>query len=334
MEDLQSPKVVVIGGGTGSFTLLSSLKHYVRDLTALVNMADDGGSTGVLRDELGVLPPGDVRQCLVALSNSPKLRDLFNYRFSEGSLKGHSFGNLFLSALEKMTNSFEEAVAMASESLQLHGKVIPITTTNSQLVLKEASGNEVRGEFKVGNLRFLGERRPHISLDPVAKITSSGRKVINQADMVVIAPGNLYGSLAPALVVDGVKDALKKTQAKVVYVCNLVTKPNQTDGFKVHDYAAEIERFVGAKVLDYVIYNTDEPPKTLLDKYTHAGEQIIEFDLDVMAKKHYLGIGSPLIAQTELGTQIDTSDAIAHTRSLIRHDGRAVARQLMSIYFG
>ncbi len=332
MEDTQTPKLVVIGGGTGSFTLLSSLKHYVRDLTALVNMSDDGGSTGTLRDELGVLPPGDIRQCLVALSDSPKLRDLFNYRFSEGSLKGHSFGNLFLSAVEKMTDNFEEAVATASESLQIHGKVIPITITKSQLVLKESSGNVVRGEHKIGHLRFLGERRPHISLDPAAAITNAGRKAIMAADMVVIAPGNLYGSLAPALVVDGVKDALKKTKAKVVYVCNLVTKPNQTDGFMVHDYAAEIERFIGAKVLNYVIYNTNEPIKSLLEKYTHADEKIIEFDLEIMETKHYRAIGLPLIAQEPPKTE--AGDAIASSRSLIRHDGQAISRQLMSIYFG
>ncbi len=332
MDDSETPKLVVIGGGTGSFTLLGSLKHYVRDLTALVNMSDDGGSTGMLRDELGVLPPGDIRQCLVALSDSPKLRDLFNYRFSEGSLKGHSFGNLFLSAVEKMTDNFEEAVATASESLQIHGKVIPITTTKSQLVLKEASGNVVRGEYKIGNLRFLGERRPHISLDPAATLTDAGHKAIMAADMVVIAPGNLYGSLAPALVVDGVKEALQETKAKVVYVCNLVTKPNQTDGFRVHDYADEIERFIGAEVLDYVIYNTDEPVKSLLEKYTHADEKIIEFDLGAMETKHYHAVGLPLVAQEPPKTE--AGDAIASSRSLIRHDGRAISRQLMSIYFG
>lgn len=332
MQESESPKVVVIGGGTGSFTLLKSLKHYVRDVTALVNMADDGGSTGALRDELGVLPPGDVRQCLVALSDSPKVRDLFNYRFDAGSLEGHSFGNLFLSAIEKMTDDFEEAITIASEVLQIHGKVIPVTTTKSQLVLREESGNEVRGEFKVGQLRFLGDKRPELYLDPFAPLTDAGKKAIVEADMVVIAPGNLYGSLAPALIVDGMKEALVNTSAKVVYVCNLVTKPHQTDGFRVDDYVDEIERFIGAPVLDYVLYNTDMPSPTLLEKYTHAGETLIEFDLEKLSRAHYRAIGLPLIDQADT-PKVNKGDAIAHARSLIRHDGRAVSRQLMSIYF-
>ena len=332
MQESESPKIVVIGGGTGSFTLLSSLKHYMRDLTALVNMADDGGSTGLLRDELGVLPPGDVRQCLVALSDSPKVRELFNYRFDAGGLEGHSFGNLFLSAIEKMTDDFEEAVAIASEVLQIHGRVIPVTTTKAQLVLKEKSGNEVRGEFKVGNLRFLDTQRPELYLDPVAPLTEAGKQAIAEADMVVIAPGNLYGSLAPALIVESMRESLETTRAKIVYVCNLVTKPHQTDNFTVSDYASEIERFIGSQVLDYVLYNTDTPSPSLLDRYTHAGEKLIDFDLDTLAKSHYRAIGLPLIDQAK-DTTVIKSDAIAHARSLIRHDGRAVSRQLMSLYF-
>ena len=138
------PKIVVIGGGTGSFTLLSGLKHYAKDVTALVNMADDGGSTGLLRDELGVLPPGDVRQCLVALSNSPKVRELFSYRFDNGSLKGHAFGNLFLTALEKMTGSFAEAIDVADEVLNVRGRVIPVTLDNVHLIMRQRQGNDIK----------------------------------------------------------------------------------------------------------------------------------------------------------------------------------------------
>lgn len=326
-----NPKFVVIGGGTGSFTLLSSLKGHVRDLTALVNMSDDGGSTGVLRDELGVLPPGDVRQCLVALSNSPKVRDLFNYRFSNGSLEGHSFGNLFISAVEKMTDSFEEAVSLASEILNIQGRVIPVTTDHSQLVLRQSDGEVIRDQFKIGHLNFAGKKYPEIYLEPEATITDSGKQAIIDADIVVIAPGNLYGSLAPALVVKGIKEALEKTGAKIIYICNLVTKPNQTDGFKVHDYASEIERFIGSDVLDYVIYNTDEPPKNLADKYMHDGENIVEFDLEVMDASHYRAVGLPLIAK-EVGPT-NMADKIAHARSLIRHDQASISRQLMSIYY-
>ena len=332
MHESENARIVVIGGGTGSFTLLSSLKYYVRDLTALVNMADDGGSTGELRDQYGVLPPGDVRQCLVALSDSPRMRDLFSFRFPSGSMQGHSFGNLFLSGLELMNDSFEDAIEVASEVLRIHGRVVPVTTTKSKLVLEEESGNIVTGEFKINTLRFLGGKRPLLYLDPVATLTDSGRTAIRKADLVVIAPGHLYASLAPALLVEGMREALTLTKAKVAYICNLVTKPHQTDGFMVHDYADEIERFVGAKILDYVLYNTDTPPPSVLDKYVHEGEKLVEFDLEQLEQAHYRAIGLPLIDNT-----IDTAgvgtDAISHTRSLIRHDARSVSRRLMSLYF-
>ena len=158
-------RVVVIGGGTGSFTLLTGLRQYASQVTALVNMADDGGSTGQLRDELGVLPPGDVRQCLVALSNSPKVRDLFNYRFDEGSFKGHAFGNLFLTALEKMTGSFAEAVALASQVLNIDGCVVPATLSNVTLCAEGEDGQPIKGEYLISQQALA--RRPKIWLEPV-----------------------------------------------------------------------------------------------------------------------------------------------------------------------
>ncbi len=324
-----SKKFVVIGGGTGSFTLLSGLKEYAKDITALVNMSDDGGSSGILRDELGVLPPGDIRQCLVALSDSEKMRELFNYRFNEGSLKGHSFGNLFLSAMEKVTDSFSEAVELASTMLRIRGKVLPITLDKSHLILTDEQGRRVKGEFRIGHMDFEGLKHPYISLEPAARITPEAKKAIANADTIVIAPGNLYGSLAPALVVDGVGDALKRTTAEIVYVCNLVTKPNQTDDFKVHDYAAEIERFVDAPILDHVIFNTDEPTAAMLRNYTHDGEFPVEFDLDAMEQLHYKAIGLPLIATEPV--VYGPHDAIRHARSFIRHNNRALAKILTEL---
>lgn len=326
MRDL---KVVVIGGGTGSFTLLSGLKNHVDDLTAIVNMSDDGGSTGILRDELGVLPPGDLRQCLVALSESPKVRNLFNYRFDDGTFGGHSFGNLFISTVEKMTNSSEEAIELAGEILRIKGRVVPVTTEKTRLVLRQQDGEVVKGQFKIGHLHFAGRSRPDVFLEPSAVITEEGKHVLESADLIVIAPGNLYGSLAPALVVGGVREALEATSATIVYVCNLVTKPNQTDGFKVHDYADEIERFIGSEVLDYVIYNNDRPDKDLEDKYTHDGERIVEFDEDIMGSKHYLSVGLPLIAK-EISVY-DKADKLAQVRSLIRHDQETLAARLISL---
>ena len=321
---------VVIGGGTGSFTLLSGLKHYASDITALVNMADDGGSTGQLRDELGVLPPGDVRQCLVALSSHEKVRDLFNYRFGEGSLKGHAFGNLFLTALEKMTGSFAEAVELASEVLNISGRVEPMTLSNVTLCADGKDGSPVKGESAISYTSIA--HKPRIWLEPEALANPRAIQAILNADVVVVAPGNLYGSLAPALVVSGVGEALRRTKAKCVYVANLVTKPGATDGFLVHDFADEVERLAGGEFLDYVVYNTETPSEQLLKRYAAEGEYGVMFADDEMAKRSWRPRGGDIIADGAWG-EGQASDPLAHQRSLIRHDADAVARQLMRIYF-
>lgn len=329
-EVVRGAKFVVIGGGTGSFTLLSGLKHYVSDITALVNMSDDGGSTGQLRDELGALPPGDVRQCLVALSDTAKVRDLFTYRFEEGSLKGHAFGNLFLSALEKMTGNFTEAVELASEVLNITGRVEPVTTTNVTLCAEGKSGETVRGEYTIAHAELA--ERPKIWLEPEAEINPRALDAIQEADVVVIAPGNLYGSLGPALSVPGIGEALRETTATCVYVANLVTKPGPTKDFKVHDFADELERLAGGPFLDYVLCNTASPDAALLEKYADEGEYGVGIDNDEIARRPWRAKGARIIAETAWeGSQ--ASDPLAATRSFIRHDSDAVARQLMRIYF-
>jgi uncharacterized cofD-like protein len=323
-------KIVVIGGGTGSFTLLQGIKRYTQNVTALVNMADDGGSTGQLRDEFGVLPPGDVRQCLVALSATPKVRELFNYRFEEGSLKGHAFGNLFLTALEKMTGNFAEAVELASEVLKITGTVEPITLTNVQLCAEGADGEPIVGEFKIAHAAIA--QRPKIWLTPEADANPKAVEAILAADIVVIAPGNLYGSLAPALVIKGIQKALRKTKATCVFVANLVTKPGPTDGFSVKDFASEIERLGGSKFLDYVVCNSDEPSDELMQRYAHEGEYAVRCDLQELQQQHYNVRAVPILAKS-VWAGAQTSDPLASTRSFIRHDSDAVARQLMRIYF-
>ena len=325
-------RIVVIGGGTGSFTLLRSLKGYTRHITALVNMADDGGSTGQLRDELGVLPPGDVRQCLVALSESERVRDLFNYRFEEGTFAGHAFGNLFMAALEKMTGNFAEAVEEASRVLNIVGSVEPITLDKVTLVMENARGEVTRGEFQIGHADFGDGKRPKISLDPEPVLNPKAKEAIEQADLVVIAPGNLYGSLAPALVVPGMSEALNSTNARKIYVCNLVTKPGQTDDFTVIDFAEEIERFAGTK-LDHVLYNEEQPAKELLEKYAKEGELPVAADRDHLKRQHYKAKGGKFLSGEFVASNSGVADPIASTRTLIRHDADAIARALMKIYF-
>ncbi len=326
----KGPKVVVIGGGTGSFTLLSGLKLYVRDVTALVNMADDGGSTGQLRDELGVLPPGDVRQCLVALSDSPKVRDLFNYRFEEGALSGHAFGNLFLTALEKMTGSFAEAVELASEVLNITGRVEPTTLSDVTLCTEGKDGSSIKGEYVIAHSDIAD--RPRMWLEPEAVANPHALQAIAEADIVVIAPGNLYGSLAPALIVPGIGEALMKTAARCVYVCNLVTKPGPAAQYGVHDFADEIERLAGYDFLDYVVYNTEKPSAAIMKRYAHDGEYEVAVDEAILKRRHYVAKGRDILAKT-IWTGSQASDLLLATRSFIRHDPDAVARELMRIYF-
>lgn len=326
-----TPKIVVIGGGTGTFTVLSALKNYASEITAIVNMIDDGGSTGILRDELGVLPPGDVRQCLVALSrSSDTMRELFNYRFGEGTFQGHAFGNLFLTALEKTTGSFAHAVATAGDVLDIVGRVVPVTLTDSHLVLTQDDGSEVVGEFDISSRVFTSTEPPRLSLIPAAALNPVAREAIMDADIVVIAPGNLYGSLVPALIVDGMPQALQETNAKIVYITNLVTKPGQTDGFKVHDYVREIERFVGRGVLDNVFYNRHKPNPKLLERYAKDGEYWVESDQSVFETATYDATGVNLVAD-QIHVQNPNDKMIE--RTLIRHDSDRVARLIMRLYF-
>ena len=334
MEKLKGARIVVIGGGTGSFVVLSGLKNYARDITALVSMADDGGSTGQLRDEMGVLPPGDVRQCLVALSRSPSVRDLFNYRFDEGTLAGHAFGNLFLAALEKMTGSFAAAVNMASEILRVDGKILPITLDNIVAVAKDG-GQTYRGQEAVEKQTFKG--RPKISVEKFngrgsVKANPEAIEAIAEADLVVISPGNLYATLGMALSVPGVGAALRKTAARCVYICNLVTKPGQTDSYQAHDFAAEIERMAGGEFLDYVIYNVHQPSRKLLKSYASSGELPVGINAAALKKAHYHARGAELLAG-EIWQNPNQKDPIASRRTLIRHDPDAVARVIMKIYF-
>lgn len=325
-------KIVVIGGGTGSFTLLGGIKNYTHNITALVSMVDNGGSTGVLRDELGVLPAGDIRQCLVALSTTPKVRELFNYRFDEGGMKGHTFGNLFMAALEKMTGNFVEAVETASEVLSVKGHVHPTTLDNTNLVTRLKDGTIVYGEHLAEDMKIPTGERPWIDLEPEAHISPKARQAILDADLVVIAPGSLYTSLASALLVKGMTRALAESNAKKVYVCNLVTKPGQTDGYRVADFATEIERFSGVQ-MDYVMYNNHRPDAELIEKYAHDGEFLVEWDEADFAEKHYRAVGKKFIADSVWTNPNGDNDPLAAERSLIRHDSDLVARELMRIFF-
>lgn len=324
-------KIAVIGGGTGSFTMLSALKDYTTQIAAIVSMADDGGSTGVLRDELGTLPPGDVRQCLVALSDSPKIRDLFDYRFEEGTFAGHSFGNLLLTALEKITGDFSEAVETASDILRVNGVVIPATLDNVRLKMEWAGKSlTLHGERMIDAEFFKHDpRKAELSLTPVAKANPTAIAAIEQADIVVIAPGDLYTSLGPLLVIDGIGEALARTGALTVYVSNLVSKKGQTDDFTVSDHADEIERFAGNPFLDYVIYNDEVPSDEVAARYKEEGGYVTTVDASVLDKAHYKSVAGNFLGKM---AKAHKGDTIPVTRSLIRHDASAVATSILETF--
>ncbi len=279
-------KVVVIGGGTGTFMVLSALKDYLVSLTAIVSMADDGGSTGVLRDQYGVLPPGDIRRALVALSESgDTLRALFNYRFENGDFEGHSFGNLFLSALHKITGDFGSAVKEASRVLNIKGNVFPVTLSDVRLSAKLSDGSIIKGETNI-DIPVRGIKRSKIErvwLTPAASINPEAAKALAKADMIIIGPGDLYTSLIPNLLVEGVAEAIKNSKAKKVYICNLMTKRGETDNFKGADFMREIEKYLGAGILDYAIFNNKKPAKRILKKYRKEGAEFV--DVSMLDKK-------------------------------------------------
>lgn len=307
-------KIVTIGGGTGTYTLLTGLKTYPVDLTAIVAMSDDGGSSGRLRTKLGVLPPGDVRQALIALSQDEELMlDMLKYRFNAGELRGHNLGNLILSGLSKITGDFQTAVNAMSTLFHVKGRVIPVTTELTQLKVRVNTGQMVIGETIIDDEPpedLKNSVVQEVLLEPAAKITEDARKSIIEADAIIIGPGDFWGSIVMNLVVDGMREALAESKAKVVYVSNLMTRWGQKD-FPVSTYLSWIERFTA---VDYVIINNGTLPEEIVNLYAFDNEYPVLDDVSDTDKQH-------IIRENVLGDVTysqDTADEIK--RSLLRHD--------------
>lgn len=315
--------VVVIGGGTGTFTVLTGLKKYPVNLTAIVAMSDSGGSTGMLRDELGVLPPGDVVRCLIALSSSDKLmRTLMDYRFESGKLKGHRFGNLLLSALEKVTGGFDKAVEKAGEVLRIRGRVVPATLDQVHL-MAHIGKRIIRGEEHVQSARLNGSLK-YLWLEPVARANPKALAAIREADVVVIGPGNFYASVLPNLLVRRIPEALRKSKAKKIYVCNLMTKKEHTKGWSVADHVHMLEKYLGGPV-DIVVYNNKKPDPRMLKTYSREGDTLTSWaDLP---RAHVL-IGGNLMSRERVLDKIGTA---AKESSLVRHDRAKLASTIAKI---
>lgn len=282
-------KVVVIGGGTGVFSVLTGLKKYPYVLSAVVSMSDDGGSTGVLREEFGTLPPGDIRRALVALSATDNkiVSELFNYRFkSKGTLSGHSLGNLLLTALEKITGSFDQAVKEAVKILNVEGQVIPVTLKPTFLYAELADGSVIKGETNIDIPKHNGETKiKRVFLKPSVPANKEALDAIKSADVVILGPGDLYTSILPNLITKDMVKAINTTSAKVVYIVNIMTKFGETYGFKASDFITVMEDHLGKGVIDYCVINTELPTGSILARYANDKEEPVLYDGDKFSKK-------------------------------------------------
>ncbi len=321
-------KIVVIGGGTGSFVALSGLKKYDVDLTAIITMMDDGGSSGRLRDELGVLPPGDVRQCLVALAKSSRLlRNMFNYRFEEGELRGHNFGNIFLSTLSKTTGSMKKAIEEVGKILHIQGRVVPVTYTKSDLCIELEDGTVIEGETHIDEVEKR-EKRARIKrafLKPNAIANPDAVEAIRSADAIIVGPGDLYTSIIPNLLVKGISRVIKNSKAKVIYNLNLMTKYGQTTNHTARDHIEDLEQYLGKDVIDVVLVNKKTPKKEALAWYKDFEEHLVEDNLE--DKKGFRVIRKNLIKDVII--ESNPSDPLH--RSIIRHDSEKLAKAIMEI---
>ncbi len=319
--ETNGPKIVAIGGGTGLSTALRGLKGCTDHLTAIVTMADDGGGSGKLREDLGMPPPGDVRHCLQALANvEPLMEELINYRFPEGMLKGQSFGNLFLAALMGVTGSFEEAVASMSEVLAITGRVLPVTCEDIQLVAKFENGTQVVGESKICAFKKAQDCRiSHVRLEPrCPKANAEALEAIRQADLILLGPGSLYTSVIPNLLVDGVVDAIAASHALRVYVCNVMTQDGETEGYTAGDHLkALMVHSNGRKLVDYCLVNSDPVPDYLLPIYALQNAKPIVLDREVIEAMGVEAVAQPMVDPNH--------------KCLARHDPERLAKAVMKL---
>ena len=315
----RGPKIVAIGGGTGLSTLLRGLKQYSSNITAIVTVADDGGSSGRLRREMGILPPGDIRNCIAALADEEKLlTELFQYRFHAGDgLSGHSFGNLFISAMTEITGDLEQAIDASAKVLAIRGKVLPATLTDVSLWAKLADGRLIEGESKIteamGQIRQIGCH----PADPVA--LPAALAAIKEADYIIIGPGSLYTSIIPNLLVPAIRQALAQVTVPRVYVCNIMTQPGETDNYSVADHLRAIEGVCEERVFDAVLAQRTAPSPQSLQLYAQEHSHPVFLDREEVGKMGYRIVLANVMAEDEVTAKVS-------------HDPQRLARVLWRWY--
>ncbi len=320
-------KIVVVGGGTGTFVVLSGLKAASADLniTAIVTMMDSGGSTGRLRDQYGVLPPGDIRQALVALSDSDELwRKLFLYRFEEGDFKGHNFGNIFLAALERISGSFQKALYMAQEVLQTQGSVIPVTLKQANIVAHLTDGTVIHGERLIDE---QDERAPiaRIALEESVDPNPEAAQKLLEADIIVVGPGDIYTSILPNFLFPEVATAYQSSHAQKIYIANLMNKKGQTDNYTLQQYLDAFKPYLGEQPFDAIIVNTTPVPHEQLTYYKEHGETPIINDLSQNDQAMRIITGDLLSPNRPVVIPSDVA------RSMVRHDPHRLAKTLLQL---
>lgn len=319
-------KITVMGGGTGTFVVLSGLKQHDVDLGVIVNMMDSGGSTGRLRVQLGVLPPGDIRQCFVALSEAPDLwRRLFLYRFDGGDFAGHNFGNIFLSTLEKVSKNYDEVLDTASFVLKTKGKVLPVTHEKTHLCVEYANGTVVKGEADIDSDLHEQNTIKRAFLEPLVAAYPQSLQRIAESDMIVIGPGDLYTSIIPLFLVDGMKQALQETKAKIVYVVNLMTKSGQTNNYTAKDHIRDIEKYLG-RAVDTVIMHKGELNEEIVNWYESHNEHTVIDDLKEDSRVVYANIADNMPVVQNKADKI-----AAYARSILRHESSRLANTIMTL---
>lgn len=299
----RGPRIVALGGGTGLSTLLKGIKNITNNITAIVTVGDDGGSSGRLREEFGILPPGDIRNCIAALADSEDLvTKLFQYRFKTGDgLGGHSFGNLFLSALCAITGDMVRAVKESSNVLSIRGRVIPSTLDDMKLVAELEDGRIIKGE---SNIPESGGKIKRIFTDPAdCKVTDDILAAIANAELIILGPGSLFTSVIPNLLVKEISEALSKSKAKKIYVCNIMSQPGETDGYKVSDHIQQLINHAGSKnIIDAVLVNKDVPANKC-EEYAKNNQFPVEKDYETLKKMGIQVVEKNLFDENQKGVK-------------------------------
>lgn len=313
----RGPKIVTVGGGTGLAVLLSGLKEYTSNISAIVTVADDGGSSGRLRQQFDILPPGDIRNCLVALADAPALmRDLFQFRFDGNSeLSGHSFGNLFITVMTRVTGDFEKAIKETSKVLALRGQVLPSTLDNVVLVAQYKDGSTTTGEDKIVKARKLIEK---VSLNPgQPQATPDAVKAIKEAQIIILGPGSLYTSIIPNLLIKEICETIAASAAIKIYVCNAMTQVGETDGFSACDHIRALVKHSNSRILDYCIVNTAEVPSEILKRYAEEDSYLVINDRKKIEN---------------MGYRVIEDDIGVVEAGVIRHDPAKLAKIIIGFF--